>query len=146
MTNAFTSNAYATTAFLSNNYFQSNSYSVGSTGYTGSIGSTGYTGSIGTTLPFNPQSGTYLVRTSDNGSLISAVANVTVNTGIFTNGQNFSVFNNTSANITIIANTGVTFYLAGTSSTGNRILATRGLATLICVNTSTFVATGAGIS
>jgi Collagen triple helix repeat (20 copies) len=116
----------------------------GSSGYTGSTG-IGYTGSIGTTLPLNNQSATYVLQTSDNGSVVSATANVTVNAGVFSNGQNVTIFNNTPANVNIIANTGVTFYLAGSSSTGNRILQTRGVSTLICVNVNTFVATGAGL-
>jgi hypothetical protein len=116
----------------------------GSTGDPG--GATGYAGSVGvTTLPLNVQSVSYVLQPTDNGSLVATTANVTVNAGVFYNGQNVTLFNNTSANVSIIANTGVTFYLAGSSSTGNRILQTRGLSTLVCVNTNTFVVTGAGV-
>jgi hypothetical protein len=36
--------------------------------------------------------------------------------------------------------------LAGTATTGNRTLAQRGVATLLCVASNTFVITGAGIT
>ena len=51
---------------------------------------------------------------------------------------------NSSSNITI--NQGGTMYLAGTSSTGNRTLSQRGLATIVCVSSNTFAISGAGIS
>jgi hypothetical protein len=37
-------------------------------------------------------------------------------------------------------------YQVGTSTTGNRTLALKGLATVFCVSTNTFVITGGGIS
>ena len=37
-------------------------------------------------------------------------------------------------------------YLVGTSTTGNRTLAQRGLATIVCVASNTFVISGGGLS
>ena len=37
-------------------------------------------------------------------------------------------------------------YLAGTATTGNRTLAQRGVATVLCVGTNTFVISGAGLT
>jgi hypothetical protein len=37
-------------------------------------------------------------------------------------------------------------YQVGTSNTGNRTLAQKGLATVYCVTTNTFVITGGGLS
>jgi hypothetical protein len=40
----------------------------------------------------------------------------------------------------------VTMYLVGTATTGNRTLAQRGVATILCVGTNTFVCTGGGVT
>jgi hypothetical protein len=42
--------------------------------------------------------------------------------------------------------TGVTLYQAGSSNTGNRTIAVRGVATLLKVGTDTWFISGAGIS
>ena len=47
---------------------------------------------------------------------------------------------------TITAGSGITLYFAGTSLTGSRTLAQRGLASILCVDTNTFVITGSGLS
>lgn len=114
------------------------------TGYTGSVGSIGYTGSVGATnLPVTTQSTSYVLANSDMGSVISTTANVTINPNVVPPGFNCTIFNNTSSNVTIIANTGTTVYWAGTSNTGNRGLTQRGLATIICVeNSNTFTISG----
>jgi hypothetical protein len=116
---------------------------TGSTGFTGSTGTTGYTGSTGpSSLGYNSQSTNYVVSNTDINGIISATANVIINTGVFTNGQSFSIFNNSSANLNIISNTGVTLHQAGTGSTGNRILAQYGLCAVVCVGVNTFVVSG----
>jgi hypothetical protein len=124
---------------------------TGSTGYVGSAGigytgSIGFTGSVGTTLSLNYQTSSYVATTGDNGGLISiTTGGVTINSGVFSAGQNFTVYNNSGSNQTITAN-GVTVYLAGTATTGNRTLAQRGLATLLCVNSNIFTISGPGVS
>ena len=121
---------------------------LGATGYTGSIGSLGYSGSIGytgsfgpSTFPVNNPSTYYTVANTDNGGLISANGNVIINTGIFSAGQNFTVYNNTNANVTIVSNS-VTMYWAGSLNTGNRTLAQRGLCTVICTGSNAYVING----
>jgi hypothetical protein len=37
-------------------------------------------------------------------------------------------------------------YLAGSATTGNRTLAQRGIATILCVASNTFVCSGAGVT
>ena len=110
----------------------------------GLLGTRGYDGSVGSSyLPVTTQSTSYVLANSDNGSLISTTANVTINTTTVPPGFNCTIFNNSSGNVTIISNTGTTVYWAGTSYTGNRTLLQRGLATLVCVATSnTFVISG----
>jgi hypothetical protein len=71
---------------------------------------------------------------------------VTVNASTgFTTGQSVSIFNNSGSNQTITA-TGVTLYQVGTANTGNRTLAQRGLCTLLCVGSNTYVITGGGVT
>lgn len=108
----------------------------------GFIGQSGYTGSAGpSTFPLNNQTSSYVATANDNGGLIYTTSNVVINTSVFSNGQNFTVFNNASSNVTIVAN-GVTLYYAGTSSTGNRTLYQKGIASVICVTTNTFAISG----
>jgi hypothetical protein len=97
-------------------------------------------------IPVNVQTSLYQLSTTDNGRVISTTANVTVNGAILTVGEAFSIYNNSSANITVVSGSGVTMYLGGTASTGNRTLAQRGLATVLMVASNTFVISGAGLT
>jgi hypothetical protein len=97
-------------------------------------------------VPQETKSTSYVLQNSDHGKHISTTAGVTLNTSIFTVGQNVTIFNNSSSSITITQGTSVTIYLAGTSNTGSRTLAQRGIATLLCVGTNTYVINGGGIS
>jgi len=96
-------------------------------------------------LPPTTQSASYTLVSTDSGKFISTTANVAIPASVFTAGQNISIFNNSSANITITQSAGVTMYLTGTANTGNRTLLQRGLASAICVAANTFVITGGGL-
>ena len=98
-------------------------------------------------LPTNAQSSSYTLVLSDAGKLIDTTSGgVTVPSGIFSAGQTISIYNDSSSTITITQGTSVTMYLVGTASTGNRSLTQRGVATVICVGSNTFVITGGGLS
>jgi len=97
-------------------------------------------------IPQEIKSTSYVLQNSDHGKHISTTAGVTLNTGIFTIGQNVTIFNNSSSSITITQGTSVTIYLAGTANTGSRTLAQRGIATLLCVGTNAYVINGGGLS
>lgn len=97
-------------------------------------------------VPQEIKSTSYVLQNSDHGKHISTTAGVTLNTGIFTIGQNVTIFNNSSSSITITQGTSVTIYLAGTANTGSRTLAQRGIATLLCVGTNAYVINGGGLS
>jgi len=89
----------------------------------------------------------YVLAATDNGKLINiTTGGVTVNINIFSAGNNITIFNNSAASQTITQGTSVTMYLAGTATTGNRTLAQRGIATIVCVAANTFAISGAGIS
>ena len=99
------------------------------------------------TIPINSKSTGYTLEATDHGKFISiTTGGVTVPSGIFTVGQNVSIYNNSASSQTITQGGGVTLRSAGTSSTGNRTLALRGFATIVCVASNEFVINGGGLS
>lgn len=95
----------------------------------------------------NAQGGAYILALSDNGKMINiTTGGVTVNTGIFSAGNNITIYNNSAVAQAITQGASVTMFLAGTATTGNRTLAQRGIATIVCVAANTFVISGAGIT
>jgi hypothetical protein len=96
-------------------------------------------------MPIVNSSGSYTISLADNGEVVAIQSgNVFVTANVFFPGNTVSIYNNSSANVTITQNTGVTLQWVGLSNTGNRILQQRGLATLVCVAANTFILTGAG--
>jgi hypothetical protein len=128
--------------------FTTTTISVGNSTVNSTVNSTSISDSSGNlrTTPVNTSAIVRTLASTDTGEIISTTANVTVNGALLTTGFIVSVFNNSSANITITSGAGVTMYLAGTASTGNRTLAQRGLTTLSCVASNTFVISGAGLT
>lgn len=89
----------------------------------------------------------YVLAATDNGKMINiTTGGVTVNSNIFSAGNNLTIYNNSAVSQTITQGTNVTMYLAGTATTGNRTLSQRGLATIVCVAANTFAISGSGIS
>jgi hypothetical protein len=89
----------------------------------------------------------YVLVLSDNGKMINiTTGGVTVNSGIFSAGQNITIYNNSASSQTITQGAGVTMHLAGSVTTGNRTFAARGICTIVCVGTNTFVISGAGLT
>lgn len=97
-------------------------------------------------LPIVNQTIGYGLSLADAGEVVSTSTTVYVPSGIFFAGNAVSVFNNSAASITVTQNASVTMYLAGTATTGNRTLAQRGVATVLCVAANTFVISGAGLT
>ena len=151
-TNVFDQLSRANSAFLhANAAFSSANGKLSSSGGTisGSLTVTGtVTDSKGEsrTLPNNGQSGSYTLVSSDHGKLINTTAGVTVPSGVFNTGESITVFNNSGSAITITQGASVTMYFVGSASTGNRTLAQRGLCTIVCVGSNTFVITGGGLT
>ena len=94
----------------------------------------------------NSKSGAYTLASSDVGELINTTSEVTVPASIFSAGDAITIFNGSASDITINQGTSVTMYLAGSSTTGNRTLAQKGVATVLCVGTDTFTILGGGLS
>jgi hypothetical protein len=126
---------------------------VGFTGSAGTAGSVGFAGSAGFTgsaaplnLPVNTQTSAYTLTAADIGDYVNiTTGGVTVPAGVFVSGDVISIYNNSASSQTITT-TAVTCYLVGTATTGNRTLAQRGLATLLCVGTNEFVISGGGLT
>ena len=99
------------------------------------------------TVPPNSQTTSYTLVAADNGKYVSiTTGGVTVPSGIFSAGQSISVYNDSGSSQTITQGGSVTMYQVGTANTGNRTLAQRGLCTILCVASNTFVITGGGVS
>jgi len=89
----------------------------------------------------------YVPVVGDNGKMINiTTGGVTINSGIFSAGQNLTIYNNSASSQTITQGTSVTLCLAGSATTGNRTLALRGIATVVCVASNEFVVSGAGLT
>ena len=94
----------------------------------------------------NSKSGAYTLSVDDVGELINTSSGVTVPSGILSAGDAITIFNSSTGDITITEGSSVTMYLAGSSTTGDRTLAQKGVATVLCVGTDTFTILGGGLS
>ena len=98
-------------------------------------------------IPQNVKTAAYTLVAADAGKHISiTTGGVTVPASVFSVGDAVTIYNNSGSSQTITQNGGVTLREGGTANTGNRTLAQYGLATILCVASSTFVITGAGVS
>ena len=101
---------------------------------------------IGPDFSSTTKTSSYILTASDIGTLVQTNTTVTVDQNIFTAGDAITIYNNSASNITITQGTNVTFYLAGTATTGSRTLAQRGVATVLCVASNAFVVSGGGLT
>ena len=109
----------------------------------GPPGPPGPSGSLG----INARTSGYTLVASDSSKLVTmTTGDCTVAQNVFSAGDAITVYNNSSSSFSILQGAGVTMYLAGTSSTGNRTLQGRGLATIVCAASNTFAISGAGLS
>jgi hypothetical protein len=95
----------------------------------------------------NAKGGAYVLALTDNGEMVNiTTGGVTVNSGIFSAGNNVTIYNNSGSAQTVVQGGSVTLRLAGTATTGNRTLAQRGICTIVCVASNEFVISGAGLT
>jgi len=100
-------------------------------------------------IPLASKSASYQIALGDVGQGLSTSAGITVPpnaTTAFAIGDTIAVYNNSASTVTITQGAGVTLRLVGTSTTGSRALAARGLCTLLKVGTDEWVASGGGLS
>ena len=130
----------------------------GEIGATGSGGSQGQKGATGagdkgqkgeageSGMGLNTKTSAYTLQISDEQKLITTTAAITVPSGVFSASDAVTIYNNSGSGIYIIQGSGTTLYLAGTATSGDRFLAGRGVATIICVGSNTFAVTGGGLT
>lgn len=98
-------------------------------------------------LPVLNRTSAYIVSVGDAGRVIAITSGgITLNQNVFQPNAAFSIYNSSGSSQTITQGTSVTMYLAGTATTGNRTLAQRGVATVLCVASNTFVISGPGLT
>ena len=97
-------------------------------------------------IPKNSQANAYTLVAADAGKFIEAQNGVTIPSSVFSSGQAITILNQTGSDITLTSGSGVTLYNAADASTGNRTLASRGLATVLFASGSTAHISGAGLS
>lgn len=86
------------------------------------------------------------ISTDDIGECVAATGGITVPSGTFSGGNAVSIYNDTSSSITITQGAGLTLRQSGTSNTGNRTLAARGMATIWFRSASEAVIMGSGLT
>jgi hypothetical protein len=87
--------------------------------------------------------GRHYYSTLSTGNVLTIANNASQG---FQIGAAISIINQGSGNITVAQGSGVTLYLAGNATSGNRSVATFGMATLIKVATDTWFINGTGVS
>ncbi len=99
-------------------------------------------------VPTTNKTAAYTAVKADAGTMITNnnASGVTIDQNIFAAGDIISVYNNSGGNISIVQGTGVTLRLVGSSTTGTRTLAQRGLMTVTCVAANEFVCSGGGLT
>tara|TARA_R110002153_G_scaffold265826_1_gene428705 strand:+ start:145 stop:1023 length:879 start_codon:yes stop_codon:yes gene_type:complete len=93
-------------------------------------------------VPINSKTSAYTLIAADHGKFISTNSAVTVPPSVFSAGQTVTIYNNSGSSFAITKGSGVTMYWVQTGANADRTLATRGVATILCVGTNTFVITG----
>jgi len=95
----------------------------------------------------NAKTATYTLIATDTGKHISiTTGGIIVPAGVFSIGNAVTIYNNSATSQLINQAAGTVMYLAGSGTTGNRTLTQRGLATILCVASNTFVIGGNGLS
>jgi len=97
-------------------------------------------------LPVNTQGAAYQLASSDVGKMIKASGDITIGgSNTFQEGQCITIYNNTASDINLLRS-GTNLYLVGDSTDQNRVLAQRGIATIVCVGSNEYVVMGGGIT
>lgn len=84
--------------------------------------------------------------TNARGRCYETTGGITVPSGTFSAGDTFTIDNVSAGNITITQGSGLTMLLAGTTTSGNRTLATNGICTIRFRSASVCVISGGGLS
>lgn len=98
-------------------------------------------------IPQSAKTSAHTLVIGDAGKSISiTTGGVTVPNSVFSAGDVVVIYNDSASNQTITQGSGVTLRLGGTTTTGNRTLAGRGICTIYFNGASEAIALGAGIT
>ena len=98
-------------------------------------------------IPQNAQTGAYTPVAGDAGKhIFITTGGVTIPAAVFSVGDAFTIYNNSSSTQVITQGSNVTLRYAGTANTGNRNLLQYGICTILCVSSNNFVISGTGLS
>jgi len=97
-------------------------------------------------IPSNYQSSTYTLVAADAGKYIKANGTITIPNSVFSDGDAVTIVNTTGGDLTLTQASGLTLRNSADATTGNRILATRGTATILFVSGTEAYISGAGLS
>ena len=81
----------------------------------------------------------YTVQSSDNGKFLYATGDINMPGNIFNVGDTVTIFNNTGSTINIYQASGTVLYLSGLGLNGNAVIDSKGLCTILCVDTNIYV-------
>ena len=88
----------------------------------------------------------YTIQLSDTGTMVKASADVIISSAnVLSEGMVVTIYNNSAGNINL-TRSGTDLYLVGDNTNQDRVLLTRGIATLVCVGTNEYVVMGGGIT
>ena len=98
-------------------------------------------------IPKNNQTSAYTAVASDAGKVIFiSTGGVTINTGVFSEGDALTIINNSGSDQTITKGSGMTLHNSADATNANRTLAARGMATIWFNADSNAYISGAGLS
>ena len=99
-------------------------------------------------IPENARGTTYTLVATDAGKCVTQThsGGITIDNSVFSTGDAVTIINNSASSFTITQGSGVTLYNTADASTGNRTLASRGMATVWFQSASVGYISGAGLS
>ena len=98
------------------------------------------------TIPQNSKSTAYTLVAADAGKHVLNTADVTVPASVFAAGNAITIINGSGSNINITQGSGATMYYTADGTSGSRVLAARGMASMLFVNSTDCYISGAGLS
>ena len=98
------------------------------------------------TIPQNSKSTAYTLVAADAGKHVLNTADVTVPASVFAAGNAITIINGSGSNINITQGSGATIYYTADGTSGSRVLAARGMASMLFVNSTDCYISGAGLS
>ena len=117
---------------------------IGTQGSQGTSGDKGQKGDAG--MDTSTQSSSYTLQASDEQELLLHSNNITIPPNVFSVADAVTIHNTSTLERNITRGSGVTLYMAGVLYNQDRKIAARGIATIVCVASNTFVISGGGVS